>query len=278
MTETEGFPSDALSDIAYLSRSDNRVRVLDTLTDGTYAARELRDLTGTSKATLSRILNEFEERSWARRAFDGGYEATPQGEHVMAQLRPFVASMTTIRNLGEEVGVLPVDELTMEPDADLTVGLHHFDGAVVERQSAVAQGAGREYLADTLRETSGFHVLTDMAPPRVVGTILQDRADSGDLSGDHVWGGDLYEHITTNPDQPPRWSDLMAAGHRLYRYDGHLPANIAVADESAMIWGGTDEMRRRVIISQDDTVRSWARAVIDRYRERAEPVQADVLD
>jgi predicted transcriptional regulator len=272
MNEPDEILSDVLQDIAYLSRTGNRISVLETLTRKPRSTRELREATETSKATVNRILNEFEERSWARRTSDGTYEATPQAEHIAFQLRAFIGSMEAVASLGEDVGVLPVDELTIGPDNDLTVGLHHFKDATVNRKRPQAQGVGRRRMLEAIREASSLNVLTDTAPPRVIGELLQERAESGDLSGTTVWTADLFEYLRDHPEEPPRWSDVIEGGRRLYKYDGSIPATLGVTDEVTLIWGVTDEMRRRVLISENDTVRMWALDVVKRYRERAEAI------
>lgn len=272
MIERDEIPSDVLQNIAYLSRTENRHRVLETLTGKPRSTRELREATGTSKATVSRILNEFEERSWARRTSDGTYEATPRAEHIAFQLRAFTGSMEAIASLGEDIGVLPVEELTIGPDNDLTVGLHHFSDATVKRQRPQAQGVGRARMLEAIREASSLNVLTDTAPPRVIGELLQERAESGDLPGTTVWTAELFEHLRDHPEEPPQWSDVIEGGRRLYKYDGHIPATLGVTDEVTLVWGVTGEMRRRVIISENDTVQMWAVDMVERYRERAEAV------
>ena len=272
MDEGEEIPSDVLQDIAYLSRTENRIEVLETLAEQPRSSRDLREATGTSKATVNRLLNEFEERSWTRRTSDGTYEATPQAEHIRVQLRGFIGSMEAVASLGENVGILPVDELTIGPDDDLTVGLHHFADATVKRQRPQAQGVGRTRMLETTRQASSMNVLTDTAPPRAMGELLQERAESGDLPGTTVWTTELFEYLRDHPEEPPRWSDVIEGGRRLYRYDGHIPATLCVTDEVTLVWGVAGEMRRRVLISENSTVQRWALDVVDRYRERAEAV------
>lgn len=272
MKESNDIPTDTLEDIAYLSRSENRITVLELLTARPHSPTELRDVTEIPKATLNRILNEFEERSWIRRTSDGTYEATPQAEHIVFQFRPFIGSMETVRSLGENIAILPVDELTIGPTNELTVGLHHFSDATIKRQRPQAHGVGRDRMVEAARETSTIHVLTDMSPPRTLGTVLQERAENSDLSGTLVWTAELLEYCQDNPEEPPRWSDVIEAGSRLYWYDDSIPATLFVADEVTLIWGATGEMRRRVIISQNETVRTWALNVVKRFRERAEAI------
>ena len=91
--ERNTIPAEALKEVAYLSRSANRVEILQTLTRGSHTRRDLTELTGASRTTLDRIVNELEERGWARRTDDGDYTATPAGDHLMAQLLPFVESV-----------------------------------------------------------------------------------------------------------------------------------------------------------------------------------------
>ena len=278
MNEREEIPSEILEDIAYLSRTENRLNVLEILTEKPRSTRALREATGTSKATVNRILNEFEERSWTRRNSDGTYEATPQAEHIAFQLRPFVGSMEAITSLGEDIGVLPVDELTIGPDNDLTVGLHHFNDATVKRQPPQAQGVGRTRMLEATREASSMNVLTDTSPPRVMGERLQERAQRGDLPGTTVWTTELFEYLRDHPEEPPRWSDVIDGGRQIYRYDGSIPATLCVTDEVTLIWGVTGEMRRRVIISENETVQMWAIDMVERYRERAEAVDPQAFE
>ena len=278
MHERDELPSDILEDIAYLTRTENRIDALERLSIRPHSSSELREGTGTSRATVNRILNEFEDRSWTRRTSDGTYEATPQAKHIVCQIRPFIGSMEAVASLGEDLGVLPVDELSMGPDNDLTVGLHHFRDAIVKRKAPQAQGVGRSRMLEALRDASTMDVLTDTAPPRVIGEVLQERATRGDLAGTTVWTADLYEYLRAHPEEPPRWSDVIEGGRRLYRYDGHIPVTLFVTDAVTMLWGVSGEMRRRVIISENETVHVWAVDIVDRYREQSEAVDPQAFE
>jgi predicted transcriptional regulator len=277
MSWVETVPTDVLDDVDYLSRSENRVRVLEALTRGSHSTRNLRDLTGTSKTTLHRILGEFEDRLWVERTTDGEYAATPQAEHVAVQFRAFLDSMAAIRDLGEDVRTLPAAELTLGPDAEVTVGLQHFREATVEHKQPQAQGIGRRQLVETFRESSATHVFMDIAPPHLVEEILQERVENGEMAHVGVMTGDLFEYLRDDHEWPPLWKRIAEAGSDLYRYDGGVPANLVVGDERTLIWPPTTEPRRGVI-SRDETVRQWALDVIQRYREQAEPLNPESFD
>ena len=272
MNDIGEVPNEVLEEIAYLSRSVNRVRILRVLVSAPASARELRDETGTSKTTCNRILNEFVERSWARQTHDGSYEATPQAEHIAVQFRPFVESMAVIRAFGDDAAVVPVDELGWGPDSELTLSLHHFADATVKRKRPQQQGVGRDNLAEAFRTTATLHSVSDGAPPRVVGEVLQDRADRGDLSGLVVVTTDLFEYLRDDHDGPPDWADLMESGVEVCHYDGATPNNLTVTDEATFIWGKTNDGTHGVVISRNDAVRVWGIDVIERYQNRANEV------
>lgn len=277
MAGPEGLPSDVLADVAYLARSPNRVRVLEALVTEPRSTRSLREATDTTKTTLNRILNEFDERSWAHRTADGQYGATPQGEHVSVQFRELVDSLAVIEDLGADIAVLPPNEMAVGARDGLPIGLSRFADATVKRQRPEAQGVGREELLDAARQSSTMNVLTDMSPPRVLGRILDDRILDGQLSGTLVCTTGLIEYLQEGQEHPPDWGELIESGFELYRYGDTVPANVAVFDETTLVWGAAGQMRRRVIISGNKHVRRWAFDVVGRYRDRSEPLDPELF-
>lgn len=86
MSDDTDETTDVLEPVAYLSRSKNRLQILEALTETIpkpgletpgYEPRELREVTGVSEATVSRILNEFKS------------EAPAAGLRCHAHHRPF---------------------------------------------------------------------------------------------------------------------------------------------------------------------------------------------
>ena len=278
MNGTNEAPDEVLGDIAYLTRSPNRVSLLQALVSASGSPRELRERTETSKTTCNRILNEFEERSWTHQTTDGNYEATPRAEHVAVQFRPLVESMTTIRALGDDAALIPVDELAWGPDGGLTLGVHHFADATVKRKRPQEQGVGRVELLEAFRTTSTIHTMSDGSPPRVVGEALQERAARGELSGIEVFTAELFEYLRDHHDGPPNWTDMIESGVATYRYHGATPNNITVTDESTFIWDETPEGIHGVVISRSEAVRTWGIDVVERYRDRAERIDPKAFD
>ena len=199
--ENDTIPAEALADVAYLSRSANRVEILQTLTRGSHTRRDLTKLTGASRTTLDRIVNELEERGWARRTDDGDYTATPAGDHLMAQLLPFVESVEAIRRLDETVAWLPSE--------DLSIGLHHFSDASVLRPDHGDPMETADYLATLIRDTAEFRALTQFTPPLPLAEAMRERIVAEQLTAEYVLTDELIEYLREQPERRERWRDLL---------------------------------------------------------------------
>ncbi len=267
MDESSALSGDALEDIAYLARSENRVRVLEVLTTQALQRRNLEAETGVSRTTLGRILGEFEDRGWAERTTDGEYTATPRGKHVIAEFTPVVEAMETIRHLGESVAQLPSD--------DLTIGLEHFRDATVSRPEPNAPLGVVRRLVSLLEDAGRFRSFTYLAPPVPVGEAMYEGIRTDRLTAEHVLAGGLIEYLQNNPDGPPPWEAYIDAGARVYRYQGHIPCNLFVIDETVIITN--DHPTNEYIETANDTVGEWAADLIDTYRDDADRVDADSL-
>jgi len=150
-------PTRALEDVAYLARSVNRVRILGVLTNRSATRRELAEVTGTSRTTLDRIVNELEDRGWAKRTLDGTYTATPQGTQLQRQFQPFLDSVVAIRKLGNAVAWLPTEELT--------VGLEHFADAIVQRPERDDPVETIDLMVEMVDEATRHRAFTHLVPP-----------------------------------------------------------------------------------------------------------------
>lgn len=269
MEESSADREAALEEIAYLARSANRVRILEALAEEPHPRRALEEATGTSRTTLGRILNELEERGWAHRAADGDYVATPAGRHVANEFGPLVEAMAAIRGLDEAVAVLPTDALS--------IGLENFRDATVRRPDPNVPMAINRYLAGLLREASSFHTLTFFAPAVVVGEVMYEGVTAGRLTATHVLAGGLVGHLQEDSEGPPPWGEYVAAGARVYRYDGHIPCNLFVVDETVLVQNSQAGLDRpeTFVESRNETVRTWAVGLVETYRGESEGVDAE---
>lgn len=267
------FSAAALEDVAYLSRSANRVAILDALSAGSFSRGELADRTGVSRTTLDRIVNELEERGWAERTTDGTYRATAQATHLMRRFRPFIASVEALHELDEAIAWLPIEELS--------IGLEHFSDAVVRRPRADDPVEAVEFMADLLEDASEFRVLSHFVPPQQIAEPMHERVTSRQLRMDGVITDELVAYLGTRADRTERWRALLDAGADIFRVGGPIPCNLWIFDETVLIKksgpGPIDESYGVPIVSENPAVRSWADDLIDRWMETGSRIDADTF-
>ncbi len=271
--ESKGIPPDALEDIAYLSRSSNRITILDALTDGSYTRRELEEFTEASRTTLDRIVNELEERGWAERTMDGDYVATPVGNHLVEHFMPFIDSVVAIRQLDEAVAWVPTDELS--------IGMQHFSDASVRWS---AQGDPMEtidYFTDLIQETTEFRILTNLAAPVPFAEAIRDRILAGRLTAEFVVAEEIIEYMWAQPDRLMRWQEILEGDAGMFRHEGTIPCNMYIFDDTVLIKkGGAEPIKEGYgvpIQSDDERVLSWAHELIDQCRNAATRVDPKVF-
>jgi len=272
-TRGDAIPPDALDDVAYLSRSANRVAILDALTQGPYSRRRLTELTGASRTTLDRIVNELEDRGWAERTTDGDYIATPEGNYLMQQFRPFIDSVEAIRQLEGVVEWLPNDELD--------IGLQHFSDASVRWPAQDDPMETIDYFTDLIQDTTEFRVLANLAAPTPLAEAMRDRIVTGQLTAEYVVAEEIIEYIQMRPDRKTRWREMLESGASVFRHEGTIPCNMFIFDDTVLIKkGGTEPIAEGYGVpleSESETVLSWAHDLIDQHRNAAISVDTEAF-
>lgn len=263
-----GNAGEGLTDIAYLARSANRVEILETLVTGPHTARDVEAATDVPRSTLERIISELDERGWAERATEGGYTATTAGEFAVAEFTPLVESMAALRALGDAVDWLPGEELS--------IGLHHFGDVTVRTPESNNVTAPAAHMTKLLREATEFACLVRIAPPLGFEITMRDRAVDGRLTTEHVITEDELDYLTDQPDRVRRWREYLEADVDVYCYDGDIPCNLFVIDETVLIVDREPEVCA-FIESENETILEWARDLIGTYRTKAEPLGADAF-
>lgn len=262
---------EALADIAHLARSKNRVLILDELETGPATRRELEETTGVARATVGRTLADFEDRGWVERQSGGAYAATPTGERVAAEFIPFAETMAAIRTLGDMVAWLPTDEVPID--------LEHFNDATIRRAEREDPLAVATYATELLEAAAAFHCLVGVAPPLAFERTMRDGVAAGELTTQHVITADELAYLRDHPERLSRWREYVAAGGNVYRYDGAIPCTLFVFDDTVLVGRSPSGSGAAgaFIESENEAIRSWAHEVIDRYRLKAEPLDADAF-
>lgn len=265
------FPEGALSDIAYLSRSQSRVNVLATIAKGSYSRSEIEEETEIARTTVGRTINEFEERGWARRTTDGGYTVTPAGKHVIAELRPFVQSMEVIREFGDLLAWLPIDEVPID--------LSHFSDAIVHRPDRADPTSTHAEFTTRMEEAAEFQCLVRIAPPIPLERRMRDAVVDRGMDTKHVITDGELNYLLNDPERVERWQEYINAGANVYRYDGEIPCNLFVFDDTVLIGNTSSDFGEPhvVIESDNEEILSWTQRVIEKYRSEAERLDSSAF-
>lgn len=268
----EGVSTEALEDIAYLTRSNNRVALLTTMARGSYSRRKLHEATGIARTTIGRILTEFEERNWVERTANGTYTTTPMGHSIASELRPFVESIETIQTLGNLVDWLH--------GIDTRLDLRQLrDAAIMEPEHDDPMEVIDQFI-DRLHHTAEFYTLNQIAPAGKAMEIMRDRLDRTQLVATFVVTGELVDYILDRPERRTRWRACIESGAEVYRYDGSIPCSLLMLDETVFIANtqATYGDPYTMIQSDNDAVRSWAREIIIGHQTDAARLDATFFE
>lgn len=261
MDLSEGFPDDALNDLAYLSRSKNRLQILRTLSKEALTRGELEDLTAISRTTVDRVVNELEERKWITRSPGGEYGTTPVGERIVTESTRFIGAIQAIRNLGDAVEWLPREELR--------IGLQHFRKATVRRPEPNAMNAPDTFATELMWEATRFACLVNTPPSLAFEEAMVDGVLDGRLTTKHVITEGELGILRQDADRASRWQQYIQAGANLYCYHGQIPCNVLVIDETVLLLDREPEAAEG-IESTNQEARSWALELINEYQDKAE--------
>lgn len=264
-------PTGALADVAYLSRSENRVRLLEALASGAWTRRDLCDETGVARATVDRTVTEFEDRGWATRTSDGEYVATATGREVAAQTRAHLESMATVDRLGELVDWFRTEEGSVE--------LPHLADATVHRPTETDPTVTLERLTELMREADSFQCVVGVAPPVQFEEAMRDGVVERGMATEHVITDAELAAILEQPSRVRRWREYLAGGANVYRYDGAVPCNVLVFDGTVVVGDTPSDVAPpfTVVESDHEAVLGWATDLVDSYRERGEPIDPAVF-
>ncbi|WP_336359769.1 helix-turn-helix transcriptional regulator [Haladaptatus sp. ZSTT2] len=125
-----------VEEIEFLARSDHRVNALSALAAGPQSRDDLRTITGASNATVGRLLNEFDSRTWIKRV-DRRYELTLLGELIADGFFNLVERFETERTIRDVWQWIPFDQMGIGieclSDATVTQATENNPLAVMSR-------------------------------------------------------------------------------------------------------------------------------------------------
>ena len=262
--------SSRLNDIEFLTRSSNRLDVLEAIRDTPRSRRELRDDTTFSRVTLSRILNDLTERGWVVPR-NGRYEITPEGAIVVTEVRRLFRNLDAADALGETLAWLPTSQFDFEL------------GRLADAEVLIPEGydlTGQiRWVARRVR--NGGHI-------RSVGTwvaaeileVFVELTSTGNCRLECVVEASVLDHVQEDAELQQLVGSLLESDQvRLYQYDGtEAKTTMSVFPDGVLLCGRRDAQSfPQAVGSTDDTVVAWATAHIGSLRDESIPLTADAF-
>lgn len=258
--------SSALDDIEYLSSSEYRVKILDTVSASACDRHEIQEETGASRVTTLRILNQFEDREWIKRTEDE-YSTTPLGDLVLEEFSSLVDSMEKAEKLREVVVILPTDDMGM----DIT----HFSDARITFPDPENPFRQQERELELIRNAERLWVVVDRAIPQHVKTA-SESVKRGSLKFRGVLTSGFIDELPEKPELSAYFYDMTDSGGKTWEYDGEIPYNMLIVDDTVSLWLCTDG-GTALLESDNQKVLDWGESMFESYREESKKVSANVF-
>jgi predicted transcriptional regulator len=254
--------TEPLDDIAFLSRSINRVTVLEELSSYPQTRAGLEASTDVSKVTIGRILDDFLDRGWIVKTGDT-YWTTPIGEVIatdFSQLRSTVETAQKLRSIAPYLSEIQFDVRCLD-DATITVSDPSDPMAPFERPIDLLRGAERA------------RFLSRMISP-VVLEVVHEAVVKGALTVEAVLSESVLERIESDQEITTWTRDILDSPRaHAYLSEETTPFEAAMIDDVvAILVTDDDDIVRGFIETTDTTVQQWFDAEFEPHRESARPL------
>ncbi|WP_225333308.1 helix-turn-helix transcriptional regulator [Halomicrobium urmianum] len=260
---------EVFGDVRFLTGSEQRVAILDTLCDGPARPTDLCDRVPVTRTTVQRVLAGFLERHWVVKR-DGRYHVTGTGRRVREAYAEFVGTVERARQLGPIVADLG-DACGELPDAayetaEVTVATEQEPLAAVDR------------LIEWLEAGAGGHLR--LVTPIVARTFnrtamsLLERGTTFEMVIDE---GVLQQSASAFPDALARAREH--GGVEVFVHPDPLSFGLTLRDGSALVAGYDDANNLRgLFVSENEDVRAWAERTYGHVVDRATPLEEALSD
>jgi predicted transcriptional regulator len=253
-----------LNEISFLSRSENRIKILETLANGEYDRDELSEATGVSKATLKRIISDFERLGWIERN-GRDYAASTAGRALAEEFSQLVATVKTIRTFDDLLPWLPVEEMPFD--------LWHLADAEVISPTETDPIAPSRAAVQCIHSAEQVRVATNSVLMGSLETI-RDAVVDGRLAFEGVFSARLLATVRTDPLLAAVVYDLLNSDRStIVQHGSRITCDYCIVDDSAVLCVVDDDsLPRALVISGDKRVVEWVDETIDAYQAGAERI------
>lgn len=262
--------SSRLDDVEFLTRSTNRLDVLDKIGHAPRSRRDLRDETDFSRVTLSRILCDLTDRGWIVRRH-GTYEATAEGTVVGAEVTRLFANLAAVDTLGRTLRWLPTEQFDFE--------LGRLADAEVMLPGSPDLTEQIRWVGRRLRDAPSVCSVATWISSDVLEALVESTV-RGDCTFEGVVEGHVVEFVRDHPElRQPVAALLDSDRAALYRYDGsEATVTMSIFPDGVIMCGQQDETAfPEALATGDEAVVAWATAHFEDLRADAHQLDADAF-
>lgn len=260
-----------LDDVKFLLRSSNRVEILEAVTESPRTPHGLREVTGASRMTINRILDDLEDRGWISHE-NGQWESTYQGRIIRNEFTRLLSNLAVAGNLDDALTWLPTEAF----DFDLA---HLQDATVLHTSSWEDHTGVVEHVADMVSNATRIWG-TATGISHAVAEAIRETTVEGDARFDVVMNRSGFDMIHSDAALTDQFRDVIESDNAtVRRYDGDAPLHLVMGfDETVAMCGHDSEGPPPGILeTTDETVRTWARSYYVSARDDATPITIESL-
>lgn len=257
-----GDDSGAIDQIAFLTRSKPRVRILTHLLEsGPATQRELRERIDTSRSTVTRSLSALTERAWLTEDGDR-YRLTPSGRIVADGLAELLDTVQATDELATFIEWFPYGEYDLDLD-------HLRDAEITASTDPDPYAPSRKHAA-AVREASSFRALLPSVDLQLV-RGLEDRVLGGELDAEWLVSQGLEETISTGEFAETLHEQISAGGLTVRVCDRPAPFYLGLSDTGLVQIGVEDDegFPRALLETDSAAIRTWAESVYADFRKHS---------
>jgi predicted transcriptional regulator len=259
-----------LEDIRFLADSENRFIALESLASGPRTRAELRSTTESSKATISRLLGDFERHGWVTKV-GNRYALTPLGEYVAATFVDHYDHMKTAHELGDLLPWFPLGELDQEFDLEVLAGASVTAATPENPMASVAR------VLEIERESTWIYTLANRFPNACI-EARHEAVVEGNQTCELVLTPDAMESAMASPNAE-KFEEIIAADRAsVYLYDGDIGPGGIYDGTAYLIVANEEDVNVGLIESDDQALIERLEKTFDQYREASTPLTVSALE
>jgi len=255
-----------VEDIEFLARSEHRVNALGALAAGPQSRDDLRAVIGASNATVGRLLNEFDKRTWIER-HGRQYELTPLGEFIANGFFDLVKRFETERSVRDIWQWFP---------NDLGFTIEMFTGATVTLQDKHNPYCPNSRYAELVDTSKSLREM-GMIPHKEENVRMVLERAVGGMEVELVFPSEVLTYMTGFA--PDLTNEALKSGNLVLLVHDHPPGGLWIFDRNVGTCCRDHETGLSRAVIDTDTVEAQAHAqsLYDSYRGEATPFDATLL-